>query len=100
MLYYYFKYQFTQIVCWGVDECLSLTHPMPYYHTPQDKIDGKLSNAEISLWKAPWEVYQVLLYWCNLHFDDYPAWIGPICGEMHMVSYLDSVVTLSPIYFT
>ena len=70
---------------------------MPYYKSHEDKANGILSSAEISYWKAPIEVYLVLLFWLDLSYDDYPAHIGPFCGELHLVSYMDSIITLSPI---
>ena len=94
MIYIYCIFLYIQIIYWGIDECLELTHPMPYYNSPQDEIDGNLSIGYISFRKAPIEVYYTLLYWADLPYCDYPAGIGPFCGEMHLLSYMDSLITL------
>ena len=70
---------------------------MPCYNSPKDKANGILSTMEVGFWKVPIEVYLVLLFWLNLSYDDYPAQIGPFCGPLHLVSYMDSIITLSPI---
>lgn len=81
-----------------MDECLRITHKLPYYDSPEAKINGQLSWADVPFWKLPFSIYEILAYWVGLPFEDYPAQIGPICGELHLLSYVDSYITLSSHY--
>ena len=78
-----------------MEECLKITHKLPYYDSPEAWLDGKLSWALIPFWKLPYAIYLILILWVQLDERDYPAQIGPFIGELHLLSYQDSYITLS-----
>ena len=78
-----------------MDECLKITHELPYYDSPEAYHQGALSWTPVPFWKIPFVIYQILAFWAGLDIRDYPAKIGPFCGELHLLSYLDSYITFS-----
>ena len=87
-----------QIIYFPWEECLKITHQLPYYNSPQDKIYGLISWAEIPFWKLPYSIYLILIFWVGCDEKDYPAQIAPLCGELHLLSYQDSYITLGSIF--